>query len=382
MSTLTVLGGADIGGSCYLIESNGVRILCDCGIKNGNSYTEHPEIPEPEKIDAVFISHAHMDHMGALAYVAAVCGNAYIFMSEDTAEFTRYQLDSTVAQYIKADSDDLKYHNMLLCNLVMSRVTVVDFCSVMKFTARNGTVCQYSLFHAGHVPGGAMLYVKIGKERILYTGDFSANQTALTSAFSLPPLRGQIDTVVMCATNANRPNIEIYGDALGAMKDRISQKLTSARRLLMHIPQLTKGLEILKLIDDMYRDGEIPRCTVYVEAGLYKLARRFEYTSHTFRLPSYIKLLPEEIPENGTPAVVIVQSYTLKLRYRKFYEIRSDFSLHADYGDITSLIDDIAPERVYVVHYASGDEPALQQRYMASRIPDIIYTENNASYTF
>ena len=79
MNTLNVLGGADIGGSCYLAELEGVRILFDCGVRLNTPYSDHPVIPSPETIDLIFLSHAHLDHIGALAYTAAVCRNARIF---------------------------------------------------------------------------------------------------------------------------------------------------------------------------------------------------------------------------------------------------------------------------------------------------------------
>ena len=122
MNNLSVLSGADIGGSCYLLELYDTRILFDCGIRVGSAYTDHSDIPSPETIDAIFVSHAHLDHMGAIAYTAAVCKNAKIYMTEQTKEFVRYQLAATIAEYIGADTDDLRFHNRILCELIMNRI--------------------------------------------------------------------------------------------------------------------------------------------------------------------------------------------------------------------------------------------------------------------
>lgn len=191
MNKLSVLSGADVSGSCYLVELNGMRILFDCGTKPNTSYYDHVEIPDPESIDIIFISHAHIDHMGGIAYAASVCKNAKIFVTPMTAELIRYQLSSTIGNYIGANTPELKYHNELLCSFVFNRVETVDFNEKYTFTSRSGVTCAFSFFRSDNYHAAmlslatslAYSWSDSGKKQLT---DYSRRIVSSTIAFDNP----------------------------------------------------------------------------------------------------------------------------------------------------------------------------------------------------
>lgn len=384
MNNLKIISGAEIGASCYLAELYGVRILFDCGTVIGARYTAHPDIPNPESIDAIFVSHAHIDHMGALAYTAAVCKNAKIYMTEQTKDFVRYQLAATIAEYIGADTDDLKYHNRILCELIMNRIKTVEYNSRAFFIGMNGTRCDFSLFDAGHIPGAAMVYIKVQEKTMLYTGDFSFCNTSLTTPCSLPNLiRPEI--MLLCGTHAKNPDCQIYSnDALKSVTDRLFGALKKRSKFVLPVSQLTKGLEVLALFDDLILHNEFPACSVYLEQNLWELARYYAGKSDTFRVPSYVKPLDTWDGRCRADEIVVVfeKSDYDKNRYINFARVGTEFTLHADYDDLCNLIEATAPKQIYVVHLSKkGERDAgiIREKHHGGLV-DLIYTENNTVY--
>lgn len=388
MNSLTILSGAGIGGSCYLLELYGVRILFDCGTKLGSAYTAHPEIPSPETIDAIFVSHAHLDHMGAIAYTAAVCKNARIFMSEQTKGFVRYQLAATIAEYIGADTDDLRFHNSILCELIMNRIETIPYRSKESFKARNGQVCSFSMFHAGHVPGAAMVYVLIGNRltgdrSILYTGDFAAYYTYLTSPYSLPE-EVHPNMLLLCGTRANDPDYNVFNqNSVSIVSKNLYEALARNSKMVLPVSQLTKGLEILAMLEEMIEDGSFRKSKVFLEPDLLALARYYERTSDTFRLPSYIHPLAEWKNDNSPtePIIVFERTGCDMKKYPNHSMVKTDFTLHADYNDLVNLIKSTDPVQVYVVHASKGKEAeALCREELGTRLRRIVYTKDKEVY--
>ncbi len=382
MNTLKILSGADIGGSCYLLELYGARILFDCGSRAGSSYTEHPEIPDPETVDAIFISHAHIDHMGAIAYTAAVCKNARIFMSEQTRELVRFQLAATIAEYIGASTDALRFNNRILCQFIMNRIETVGYRDKNIFVTQGGVKCCFSLFHAGHVPGAAMIYLKVGDRKVLYTGDFAAFETPLTCPCSLPDAINP-DIMIMCGTHANKPHFEMLSEnALNTMENRIISAVSRNGRILIPVSQLTRGLEVIATVSSLMDYGDIPATTeLFLEENLWRLAYSFTESSDSFILPSCARPLSEweNLTTAKNPRIVLESSGYNGDLYPNHTKVSSQFTLHADYRDLVELINRMKPSQLYVVHVA-GTGDCLKNEPLTRRLTRIEYTENGGCY--
>ena len=382
MNTLTILSGADVGGSFYLLEFNGLRFLFDCGTKPNCAYSEHVEIPDPETIDGIFISHAHIDHMGAIAYVAAECVNAKLYATAMTAELIRHQLSATIADYIGANTEELRYHNKLLCRLVLNRVETVEYEKQYRCTGLNGKECQFAFFHAGHMPGAAMIYMKIDRFRFLYTGDFSTRETPLTGAYDIPKI--PVDTLLLCGLHANDRDFELRTNNISdSLKSRFRQAFHFKPKVIVKAAQLTKGLEMISVIVNLIREKELPECPVYVSDTMWRLAQSFERKSELFRLPACVKRLsdrPEETDELDNE-VIICDSPEIKKRFPGYEEISTDFSLHTDYQGLIDFINKINAPDVYLVHVANlSGVPRLSTEDRINNSVDIHYTENGESY--
>ncbi|MBR5311981.1 MAG: MBL fold metallo-hydrolase [Clostridia bacterium] len=386
MNTLTVLGGADIGGSCYLVELEGVRILFDCGVRLNTPYTEHPDIPSPETIDLIFLSHAHIDHIGAIAYTAAACRNARIFATPATCDFLRYQLSETIAEYIGADTDELRFSSRLLCQLVLNRIETAEFHERTEIHLRcpergQEASVKFSFFPAGHIPGAAATYLRIGQHSLLYSGDFYLRPTPLTAPCSLPEgLRP--DILLLCGTYANRLQTAESAPTIASIKKNFACMFRQNCRLLVRCGQLTKGLEMLALTDDLIREGHLPRIPVFIDEGLWQLALHYERTSG-FRLPSYMNPLSARKEYTGREIVFLLQSTAAKnTEFASYAAVNTNFSLHADGAELISFVRNLRPRKVFVVHAAPRN---AQSSPLADALLDdkicVTHTENERMYS-
>ena len=378
----TVISGADISGSCYLLELNGCRILFDCGSRSGAPYSDHPDIPSPETIDAIFISHAHLDHVSSLAYAAAVCKNARIFMSEQTKEFTRYQLAATIGNYIGAMTDALRFHNSLMTELVMNRIETVPLYTPLEYKTSHGIRYSFYLFDAGHVPGAIMVCLEIEGHKVMYTGDFSAFETSITSPMSFAG-GFEPDTMILCGTHARRKDYSI--ESCNPMYE-IERKLRDAycknRRIVIPVSQLTKGLELLSLLEGMISCGDFPKSDIYIEQNLLSLASYFEHIDVAFKFPLFSRPLSEWRSDNKAqgPTIVFEKASGDLSRYAGYTRLGVEFTLHADYFDILNVIEAASPSRLFIVHAGSGSCQPLLDEGERLGIGEIIYTENKQSY--
>lgn len=165
-----------MGRSCIEISTDSKRLLLDCGLKLTEQDTEYPVgFDHVHDIDAVFISHAHLDHTGALPLLDHKGMDCPIFATRSTKQLTRvllkdaFKIGRITHQHLEYDEMDIR--NVLGC---MSRVRV----------DRVGDLdgVSYRYFDAGHIPGSASVYVDVEGTRILYTGDINNTETRLHSA--------------------------------------------------------------------------------------------------------------------------------------------------------------------------------------------------------
>jgi len=174
MTEIIFHGGArEVGRSCIELASEDKRILLDCGVKLTKEESEYPvEFDELSGIDAVFISHAHLDHTGALPWADHNDMDCPILMTEMTRYMTKLLLKDAFKigrlNHEHLGYDELDIKKVLRC---ISRVKID--------TKGNVGGISYEYFDAGHIPGSAAVYVDFKGTRFLYTGDINTIETGL-----------------------------------------------------------------------------------------------------------------------------------------------------------------------------------------------------------
>ncbi len=186
---LTSYGAAlEVTGSQHLLEVNGKRILMDCGLFQGHrqiAFEKNQNFAyDPSSIDAVLVSHAHVDHIGNLPHLVKKGFKGVIYCTEATKKLAHLMLlDSAYIQ-----EQDTKYFEKSHSNSALEIEPIydekdVEFCMEFfkelpydkNFQLFEGV--EVTFFEAGHVLGSSMIALDIvdqedGKaKRLIYTGD-------------------------------------------------------------------------------------------------------------------------------------------------------------------------------------------------------------------
>lgn len=223
---LTFIGAAhEVTGSCALLEANGKQILIDCGMEQGSDIYENCEIPVlPAEIDAICLTHAHIDHSGMIPALAAKGFAGPVFCTEATYRLCDIMLrDSAHIQEQEAEWQNRKAERSGLPSYE-PMYTVADAVEALKLFK----TCSYespaeifegitiSFSDAGHLLGSSSIHCTINEKgetkTLLFSGDLGNVDRPLIRDPQKPPYA---DYVIIEST---------YGDRIhGERPDYISQ---------------------------------------------------------------------------------------------------------------------------------------------------------------
>lgn len=205
-----------VGRSCILVQTEESKVLLDCGIdptrtdKNAYPYLDAPEL-DLKALDAVIISHAHLDHCGFLPYLFQYGYDGPVYCTEPTRDLMiMLQLD--YLDVARREGSTAPYDSTAIKEAVKRTVTldygeVTDITPDMRLTMNN----------AGHILGSASVHLHIGEglHNIVYTGDIKYDQTELLRPAD--PKFNRVETLIIEST---------YGDQEGDMpsKDKANNK--------------------------------------------------------------------------------------------------------------------------------------------------------------
>ena len=345
------LGGAqEIGASCYYLRLGQHNIILDAGTgqKEGAVYRPDfyslltsPFLQSLNQIQQIYISHAHADHVGALPFLMHSAPHSDVYMTAPTAILSEYQLYDR-NRYLFSQKGEAQ---RLLTQSLLERITTVSFLHPFSFGSY-----QVDFYPAGHIPGAMMTLFTFGKRRILYTGDISLEETPLAQACLIP--KDEIDTLILCGLHARHPH---YQRPAGMIEQKAQKVLDMVHRyhrsVLCQMSQLSKGIEFIKLLNQ-YNHNHIP---IYVDSGILQVAEKMERLGIPILSGSGL-VMGAQPP--GTPHVFLTDRQIPELE--GFYrQVRIDFTLHADYRDLSELIRRINPRQTVIVHCAPSDIPGL-----------------------
>jgi hypothetical protein len=179
---MSCLGGfREVGRSCILLQTPDSQVLIDCGVNIASEDFAYPhlEAPEfnPKNLDAVIISHAHLDHCGFLPYLFKYGYDGPVYCTEPTRDImTMLQLD--YIDIAEKENKKLLYDSKDVKEVVKHTITL-DYEEVTDVTPD----VRLTFYNSGHMLGGAMVHLHIGNglHNMLYTGDIKYVKTALLS---------------------------------------------------------------------------------------------------------------------------------------------------------------------------------------------------------
>jgi metallo-beta-lactamase family protein len=284
------LGAArHVTGSCYHLSINGMQLLVDCGMEQGeDADNAHSFAFDPSQIDYVFLTHAHIDHSGKLPKLTKEGFKGRIITTEATADLIRVMLmDSAHLQEKDAEwktkkalrqGKDEVFEPLYTTEDVEATLPLID---KIEYDTRGhiGHGVKYSFLDAGHILGSGSLvlwYQDSREERkIVFSGDIGNKDSPIIGD---PENALTADYVVMEST---------YGDRLHrGMEESIEElveaiKVTFKRggNVIMPIFAVGRTQDILYILNKMVHDKRLPQIDVFVDSPLAHEATKI-YTSH------------------------------------------------------------------------------------------------------
>lgn len=265
---ITFHGGAGtVTGANFLLDDGDTKILVDCGLEQGKEFCESCNFDafeyDPKEIDAVFITHAHLDHIGRAPKLFKDGYSGPVFMSEPTKDLAGVMLeDSEDILRREAERKQLEpmYDQTHIAQLLQNTIAHPYH---HTFTFKNYSVTFYV---AGHILGSAIVHLKhnpTGKI-IVFSGDIG-NSPA--------PFLKNVESI----TDAQYLIMEsVYGDRLHEHRDERVERLRaviqdSVRRggaLMIPAFSLERTQIMLYELSNMMESGEIPKMPVFLDSPL------------------------------------------------------------------------------------------------------------------
>ncbi len=233
---IRVLGaGRDIGKSCIEVEADGTRVIMDAGMKINPEPPSYAPLPDSAP-DGVVISHAHLDHSGALPQLYHKWSPP-AFMTQLTKELSQLLIKDSMkianAEGYNVPYDEHEFHT------AMKRTIVKKYGE--PFRIKN---LSCSLYDAGHIPGSSSVLLS-GSKRILYTGDIQDEETTLLRGARLPK---KADTLIIESTYAGKsraPRKKEERRLIEAVEECIANNTPA----LMPVFAIGRAQEVLMLLE-------------------------------------------------------------------------------------------------------------------------------------
>lgn len=266
---LTTYGGAEtVTGSNFLIESpEGSKILIDCGIEQGKDYTEasayEPFPYEPSDVDALVITHAHLDHVGRVPrlYKAGFHGKAYMTgPTRDLAEAILRDSVEILGRSAKQHGLPPLYEHGDV-EAFLSRIEVLDYRTEKEVAPGISIILR----DTGHILGSASVRVRASDGTGLAVTSDIGNSPALLLPDAEPI--DDADAVLIESVYGDRANPE-KEHRVAKLEETLSRALARDGAVLLPAFSIERTQLMLYEIGNLMEAGKIPSVPVYLDSPL------------------------------------------------------------------------------------------------------------------
>ena len=274
---------AEVTGSCHILHVGGRRVLLDCGLIQGSRKDEErnrdPFPFDASKIDAVVLSHAHLDHCGLLPKLTREGFNGKIYCNSATAEIAKIiLLDSAhiqeedaayKARRHKKEGRKGKYPEKPLYTTEDAQACLPLFSPVPYRKSFNiSDEVEATLYDAGHVLGSSIIRVKVRQDNeeriILFSGDIGRPDRPIVCD---PTVFDEADYVLIESTYGDRVHHK-QQDITKMIAEVINSTHKAGGNIIIPSFALERSQELLYYLNELQMSGEIPKLKVYLDSPM------------------------------------------------------------------------------------------------------------------
>lgn len=281
---VTFYGAAGgVTGSKHLIDTGKVRILLDCGTFQGLSDVRerNRSFPfQPDLIDHVILSHAHIDHCGMLPLLVKKGFNGKIFSTPATRDVAQHMLEDSAGieeqdaiyrqkHHIGAARDREPLFTIDDIPLVMDKFVEVDYARVKPGWTQVMSGVKVKFYDAGHILGSAVTVLELdgsdGVKRLAYSGDVGAPGTPILYDPQVP--QEEVGTVLLESTYGSRTHKPL-DDAVVRLGETVNRIIKRRGKIIMPAFSLGRTQVLVYILHKLTDSEVLPRVPIYVDSPL------------------------------------------------------------------------------------------------------------------
>ena len=269
---VTALGGCrEVGRSCFMLSTPETKVLIDCGVNvgsddNATPYLYIPEVSPISQIDAVVLTHAHLDHSGLIPLLYKYGYEGPVYCTPPTRDLMALlQLD--FIDVAAKEGKTIPYESSMIRETLKHTITlnygdVTDIAPDMKLTLHN----------AGHILGSSVVHFHVGDGlyNIAFTGDHKYEKTRLfdPAVNSFP----RIETIITESTYGGSKDMQpSRREAENRLKDVVKETIARGGTVLIPAFAVGRSQEVMLVLEEIIRKGFIDdNIPVYLDGMIWE----------------------------------------------------------------------------------------------------------------
>jgi metallo-beta-lactamase family protein len=265
-STLGFYGGVgSVTGANFMLDTGEQAFLVDCGLVQGDKFAQQINAKDfaydPSKVDVLFVTHAHADHIGRIPKLVRDGFRGKIYSTQATRDLAHIMFDDAlhIMQH-EAERDD---RQPLYSGKDIERA--MDMWEGVKYDeviTEGDTKIRFT--DAGHILGSAMVQMERFGKKIVFTGDVGNIPQPLLSAPTIPT---DFDYMVMESVYGDRVHEEVE-ERTALLKYHIEETIKKNGTLIIPAFSLERTQGILYEINNMIESGDLPAIKTYLDSPL------------------------------------------------------------------------------------------------------------------
>ncbi|MGR9045753.1 MAG: MBL fold metallo-hydrolase [Gammaproteobacteria bacterium] len=281
MTQLTFWGATgQVTGSCYLVETSSSRILIDCGMfQGGREADKQNQAPfpfAPETIDAVVLSHAHLDHSGLLPKLSKEGFTGQVLLTEGSYQLLDLMLNDAASLQVRDTEWENKKRQRAGKKLLEPLYTIEDVERLLALRKSLRYGQAFSIlpglnltFHdAGHILGSAIVELEIEDKddvkTLVFSGDLGNNGSPLMRD---PEQLKKADVLLMESTYGDRDHRPM-DSTLDELREIFKAAHRSGGNVIIPSFAVGRTQDLIYWLGKLYQEGQLPQQRVFLDSPM------------------------------------------------------------------------------------------------------------------